>query len=350
MSTGRIGQAHESVEQLKKFHASGATRPLAFRKEQLRTLAAAIEARESQILDALHADLRKPYAEAFASEVGFVLSDIAYTLRQLARWMKPTRRRAPLMTWPSRGLVCPEPRGVVLIIGPWNYPFQLLLSPLVGAIAAGNCVCLKPSECATATSAVVAEMIQDAFSTDYVRVVAGGPEATGRLIDQGFDQVFFTGSSAVGRLVMERAARQLTPVTLELGGKSPCIVCSDVDINVAARRILWGKCMNAGQTCVAPDYVLVDERVHGSLLEALRLTLGAFYGEDPRCSPDYGRIVNLRHFERLTGYLHDGRIVYGGDHDAEDLYIAPTILTDVPHSAPVMQEEIFGADPTGCSI
>lgn len=327
---------------LRAFYNSQVTRPVAFRKEQLRALGRAIEARESDILDAIHADLRKPRQEAYTSEIGFVLSDIDHALRYMAGWARPKRRRGPLIAWPSRGLIRPEPYGVVLIIGPWNYPFQLLFSPLVGAIAAGNCICLKPSELAPATSSLFARMTRDTFSPDYIGAVEGGPETAVDLISQGFDYLFFTGSISVGRQVMEAAARHLTPVTLELGGKCPCIVCHDVNLQVTARRILWGKCMNAGQTCVAPDHVLVDARVEKDLLAAFKHVLHEFYGDAPRQSPDYGRIVNHRHFGRLIGYLGQGRVACGGEHEADDLFIAPTILTDVDPSAPVMQDEIFG--------
>jgi len=337
-----VSSVRSDAAALRAFYHSQATRPIAFRKEQLRALGRAIEVHDSDILDALHADLRKPRLEAYASEVGFVLSDIDYAVRYMAGWARPKRRRAPLISWPSRGCVRPEPYGAVLIIGPWNYPFQLLVSPLVGAMAAGNCVCLKPSELAPATSAVIAQIIRDTFPKDYIAVVEGGRETAEDLISQGFDCLFFTGSARVGRQVMKAAARHLTPLTLELGGKNPCIVCRDIDLRAAARRILWGKCMNAGQTCVAPDYVLVDTHIENRLLTEFKRVLHEFYGDAPRQSLDYGRIVNHRHFERLVGYLDQGRIVCGGEHEADDLFIAPTVLADIHQSSLVMQEEIFG--------
>ncbi len=340
--SSRVVSARSVLTRLRAFYDSQKTRSLDFRKEQLCALGCAIEVRESDILEALYEDLHKPRQEAYVSEVGFVLSDISYTLQRLARWARPRRRRGPLLAWPSRGLILPEPYGTVLIIGPWNYPFQLLLSPLVAAIAAGNCVCLKPSELAPATSAVVARMVLDTFSEDYITAAEGGPETAEELTNQGFDYIFFTGSIRVGRQVMEAAARHLTPVTLELGGKSPCIVCHDVDLTLAARRILWGKCMNAGQTCMAPDYVWVDALVEREFLTALGSVLNEFYGGAPRQSPDYGRIINRGHFDRLLGYLGQGRLVCGGEHEADGLFMAPTILADVSPSAPVMQEEIFG--------
>ena len=332
----------DTAAALRAFRDSNGTRSIAFRKARLRDLGRAIEARESDILDALHADLGKPRQEAYTSEVGFVLSDIRYALKNIEAWACPRRRRTPLLAWPSRGYVYPEPYGAVLIIGPWNYPFQLLLSPLVGAVAAGNNTCLKPSELAPRTSSVVAQITQETFPSGYVCVVEGGAETAQELIGQGFDYVFFTGSPRVGREVMAAAARHLTPVTLELGGKNPCIVFDNVDVRVAARRILWGKCMNAGQTCVAPDYVLAHAGILDELLAAFESVLAEFYGGAPQRSPDYGRIVNHRHWDRLVGYLAQGRVYCGGEHNREDRFLAPTILVDVDPSASVMQEEIFG--------
>jgi len=324
------------------FFESRVTYPLAFRVEQLKALQRAIESSERDLLDALHADLRKPSIEAFVSEIAFVQSDISHALRHLKRWIRVQRRRTPPIAWFGRSLVYPEPYGVALIISPWNYPFQLLFSPLVGAIAAGNCVCLKPSELAPRTSAVIARMVSEVFPSEYVTVVEGGREVVEALLRERFDHVFFTGSTTVGRAVMEAAAQHLTPVTLELGGKCPCIVCSDVNVDTAARRIMWGKCLNAGQTCVAPDFVLVDRRIKELLLEAMERALHRFFGKSVQSSRDFGRIVNLRHFNRLVSYLSQGRIVFGGEYDESDLFMAPTIMTDVDRASPLMQEEIFG--------
>lgn len=332
----------ETVANLRRFHQTGATRPADFRRRQLEALRETITRHEKDLLEALRADLGKREIEAYASEIGFVQSDIRHALRHLKRWMRPQRRRVPLIAWPGSGQVVPEPLGLALIIGPWNYPFQLMFSPLVGAIAAGNCVCLKPSEFAPATSAAVARLVADAFPSGLVSVVEGEKEVAQALLDLPFDHIFFTGSESVGRAVMKAAAKQLTPVTLELGGKSPCIVCGDADIDVAARRTMWGKCLNAGQTCIAPDYLLVERSIATEFTDALRQATVQFYGENPRQSAHYGRVVNARHFERLTAYLQQGRVVFGGDHDAEDLYIAPTLLADVDPQAPVMQEEVFG--------
>jgi len=315
---------------------TGATRPLAFRQDQLRRLQSAIEAHDAEILAALRADLRKPAHEAYTSEIGLVLSDIRHALKHLPAWMNPCRRRLPPIAWPGKGCVLPGPLGVALIIGPWNYPFQLLFSPLVGALAAGNCVVLKPSELSPHTARVISELIADTFPSEHITVVEGDRQTAEALLLEKFDTIFFTGSTSVGKSVMASAARHLTPVTLELGGKCPAIVCADAPLEVIARRIAWGKFMNAGQTCVAPDFVLVERQVFKPLVEALQSVLHEFYGDNPQASPDYGRIVNRRHFDRI---IHCAGAC---KHEAEDLYIAPTILPDVSWDDPVMQEEIFG--------
>jgi aldehyde dehydrogenase (NAD+) len=324
------------------YFRSGATRSLSYRRPQLQALHDALGAQEPALLAALQADLRKSAYEAYTTEIGLVLSEVRHALRCLPAWMKPQRRRTPLFAWPARGLVQPEPYGVALIIGPWNYPLQLMLSPLVGALAAGNCVVLKPSELAPHTAAAMAQLVRTTFPEEYVAVVPGEREVAEALLREKFDSIFFTGSSNVGRAVMLAAARHLTPVTLELGGKCPCLVCADAPLDITARRIAWGKFMNAGQTCVAPDFVLVDRRVQTSLVAALQRAICQFYGDDPQRSPDYSRIINRKHLDRLTGYLGSGQIAHGGQHDANDLYLAPTILTGVEADAPLMQEEIFG--------
>ena len=250
--------------------------------------------------------------------------------------MGPQRRRLPPMAWPGKGCVLREPLGVGLIIGPWNYPFQLLFSPLVGAVAAGSCVVLKPSEFSPHTARVISNLIAYTFPAEYISVVEGDRQAAEALLLEKFDKIFFTGSTSVGKAVMASAARHLTPVTLELGGKCPAIVCADAPLEVTARRIAWGKFMNAGQTCVAPDFVLAERPISELLVEALRATIREFYGENPQASPDYGRIVNRRHFDRLI------KCAGACEHEAEDLYIAPTILPNVSWDDPVMQEEIFG--------
>jgi len=324
------------IQRQRQHFNTGATRPLAFRQEQLRRLQSAIEARDTEILEALRADLRKPAHEAYTSEIGFVLSDIRHALKHLPAWMKPRRRRLPLIAWPGKGCLLPEPLGDALIIGPWNYPFQLLFSPLVGALAAGNCVVLKPSEFAPHTARVISELIADTFPSEYITVVEGDRKTAEALLLEKFDAIFFTGSTSVGKSVMAAAARHLTPVTLELGGKCPAIVCADAPLEMTARRIAWGKFMNAGQTCVAPDFVLVERQVFKPLLEALRRVIREFYGDNPQTSPDYGRIINRGHFDRLIHCAASCKC------DAEDLYIAPTLLPGVSWEDAVMQEEIFG--------
>jgi aldehyde dehydrogenase (NAD+) len=330
------------IARQRAFFRTGATRSLEFRRTQLRKLERAIENRETQLGEALHADLRKSPHEAYLTEIGLVLSELRHAHRKLPAWMKPQRRRTPWMAWPGRSFIQPEPPGVALIIGPWNYPFQLLLAPLVGAMAAGNCAVLKPSELAPRTAAAVDELIRATFAEEFVAVVQGERDAAEALLREKFDSIFFTGSTPVGRAVMAAAAQNLTPVTLELGGKSPCLVCADAPVEVTARRIVWGKFLNAGQTCVAPDFVMVERPARDRLIAAMQEALREFYGEDPQRSSAYSRIVNRRHFDRLAGYLGGGRIVHGGQRDADDLYFAPTLLVGVGWDAPVMQEEIFG--------
>jgi aldehyde dehydrogenase (NAD+) len=324
------------------FFQAGATRSVEFRRAQLERLAGALARHEGALLSALQADLGKSPGQGYASEFGLVQMEIRHALRNLRRWAAPQRRRTPWFVAPARGWVQSEPFGVALILGPWNYPVQLLLAPLVSAIAAGNCAVLKPSELAPRTAEAITELIRDCFDEESVAVVTGGADVAEALLRQRFDKIFFTGSTRVGRLVMAAAAKHLTPVTLELGGKCPAIVCADAPVALAARRIAWGKFMNAGQTCVAPDFVLVSRHAREPFVTAMKQALQEFYGDAPEGCRDYGRIVNQAHFERLVHYLRDGKAVHGGRHEAKDLFIAPTILTDVSPDAAVMQEEIFG--------
>lgn len=324
------------------YFQSGATRPVGFRRAQLEKLLSALEKNEVALLAALHADLRKSPFQAYTSELGLVQSEVRHALRHLRSWTAPVRHRTPWFVAPAHGCVQPEPFGVALILGPWNYPLQLLLTPLASAIAAGNCSVLKPSELAPRTAEAIEALVRDNFAEEFVAVATGGAEVAEGLLRERFDKIFFTGSTRVGKVVMTAAAKHLTPVTLELGGKCPAIVCADAPVELAARRIAWGKFMNAGQTCVAPDFVLVDRRVREPFVAALQKAVLQFYGAEPQRSDDYGSIVNARHFERLTNYLRDGKAVHGGQVNAGDLFIAPTVLVDVPPGAPVMQEEIFG--------
>ena len=330
------------IARQRAFFLSGATASGDFRRDRLAALRGALESHEASLLAALHADLRKSPHEAYASEIGYTLGEIRHALKHLDRWMEPQRRQAPWLAWPANAEVRREPFGVALIIGPWNYPLQLLLAPLVSAIAAGNTAVLKPSELAPHTSRAIAEMIRETFDPDFVAVAEGGRETSEALLRGKFDKIFFTGGTDIGREVMAAAAKNLTPVTLELGGKSPCIVAADAPVDVTARRIVWGKFMNAGQTCVAPDFVLAHCKVAASLIEAMKSALLGFYGADPQLSTDYGRIVNERHFTRIITLLEEGRILHGGRSDAADLYIEPTLLGDITWNSPVMRDEIFG--------
>ncbi|MEL7334553.1 MAG: aldehyde dehydrogenase, partial [Cyanobacteria bacterium J06560_2] len=285
-------------------------------------------------------DLGRPEFEGYF-EIG-VLAELSYVIKQLKGWMKPKKVGLPLAQLPGSAWVQPEPLGSVLIIGPWNYPFQLVISPLIGAIAAGNCAIIKPSEIAPATSAVVAELVASTFPPEYVAVKEGGVEASQALLAEKFDHIFFTGGTRIGKIVMAAAAKHLTPVTLELGGKSPCIVDADIKVEVAAKRIVWGKFLNAGQTCVAPDYLLVKEEIRPAFVAALKKTIEETYGENPAQSDDLSRMVSDRQFDRVAGLLQDEETVIGGQSDRATRFIAPTVLDNVAWDAPIMQEEIFG--------
>lgn len=330
------------VAELRASFDRGTPRPEAWRRGQLRRLNDLMVAEEARIFEALKADLGRCATEAYVFEVGYCRSEVRHTLKHLSAWMRPERVSTPLHTAKATSRIHRQPLGVVLIIGPWNYPFQLAIAPLIAAIAAGNCAVVKPSELAPATSKLMGELLPRYLDSDCIRIVEGGVPETTALLEQKYDHVFFTGSTRVGKIVYQAAAKHLTPVTLELGGKSPCIVDRTVDLPVAARRIVWGKFANAGQTCVAPDYILAHEDVREALVAELRKTVQKFYGEDPRKSPDFGRIINAAHFERLTGYLEQGEVTFGGEHDAAERYLAPTLMQGTAPDAPVMQDEIFG--------
>ncbi len=331
----------EMLQQQRQFFSTGATKDIAFRITQLKTLKRAIEEQKHVILQGLKADLHKPEFEAYGAEI-FVLKEINQALKNLRSWTKPKKAAITIEQFPATAYLYPEPLGVVLIISAWNYPFQLMISPLIGALAAGNCAILKPSEIAPHTSGVLAEIITKYFPPNYIAVIEGGVDTTQQLLAQKFDHIFFTGGTAVGKIVMTAAAQNLTPVTLELGGKSPCIIDADVDIEHTARRIAWGKFLNAGQTCIAPDYLLVHEKVKPALLVSLQKCLREFYGEHPKQSPDYARIINRRHFQRLVNLMSAGEICVGGETNLDELYIAPTVIDLVSWQDPIMQEEIFG--------
>jgi len=332
------------VDEKKNFFDSGATLSYEFRVKQLNKLKAAIVGYEFEVEQALRADLHKPEFEAYTSEVALLYSEINYTLKHLKKWMKPDRVTTPLVHFPSTSRVYKEPLGVNLIIGPWNYPFQLLLAPLIGAIAAGNTIVLKPSELTPNTARVIEDMISRTFDKNYISVVQGdGAEVVPELMSRyRFDHIFFTGSVAVGKIIGKQAAEKLSPVTLELGGKSPAIVDSSVNLHVAARRIAWGKCFNAGQTCVSPDYVLVEESIKDEFVSLYRQALDDFYGELSPENDNYAHILNEKRFDTLASYLSQGRILLGGKVDRDRLFIAPTLMDEVDMQSPIMQEEIFG--------
>lgn len=326
----------------KEYFQSGATLPLEFRLAQLRSLYRGIKRFEPQILEALRSDLGKSAEESYMSEIGMCLTEIRHTARHLREWSRPQRVPTPLMHFPGSSRIVREPRGVCLIIAPWNYPFLLAVGPMISAIAAGNCVTLKPSEYAPATAAVLEKMLDVCFEGRFCRTVTGGAEVSAAETARPYDMIFFTGSTAVGRKVMAAAAQNLTPVVLELGGKSPCIVDETADLPVAAARIIWGKCLNSGQTCVAPDYVLVARSRKDALIREMQKAICRFYGEDPCENSAYPRIVNERHFDRLAAMLPEDPAV-GGRVDRESLKIEPTLIeTTLNDQSPLMTEEIFG--------
>ena len=332
----RILQKH------RQYFNSGETRGINFRLQQLKRLKEVIKEKEEKLMQALYMDLGKPAFEAYATEVGYVLDSIDFVMKNLKRWAKPKRVKTPIVQPGASSKVIYEPYGTALIIGPYNYPFQLLIEPMIGAMAAGNCITLKPSEYTPHVAAEVEELIGESFDSKYISVVNGGVKTTAALINQPFDYIFFTGSVPVGKIVMEAAAKNLVPVTLELGGKSPCIVDKNANIEVSARRIAWGKFINCGQTCVAPDYLLVHKEIKVKFMDKLIETIKGFYGDKFIESTDYGRIVNLKHFDRLYGLIDKSKLLFGGEGDRDKLFISPTILNHVDWKDEVMKDEIFG--------
>lgn len=324
------------------YFGSGATLGEAFRREQLRRLGAALKKWEQPLCEALWQDLHKSKEEAVLTELSIVEGEIRNHLRHLHRWMRWERRSTPLKMLPSRSRIVSEPLGCALIVAPWNYPVQLLLNPLVGAISAGCTAMLKPSPYVPNVSLTIERMIAETFDERYISVVQGNREVNGRLLEERYDVIFFTGSPSLGRIVMRAAAEHLTPVVLELGGKSPCIVDRGADVDLAARRIVWGKTLNAGQTCIAPDYLMIYRPLQERFIEAFRREVRRMHGDDPRKDRHFVRMVNGRAFDRVAGYLNDGRVVAGGETCRDELYIAPTLLADVDPTSAVMQEEIFG--------
>jgi aldehyde dehydrogenase (NAD+) len=338
-STERIIKIREAQ---KTFFASGATLDIKFRKEMLLNLLSAIEKWEDRLAEALWTDLHKSYEEAYLTEISIVKTEIKTHLRKVSGWARRKKVHSPLKLFPSRSYIVKEPLGNSLIISPWNYPVQLLLNPLVGAISAGCTAVLKPSPYVPNVSKTIEEMISEAFDERYISVVQGNRTVNTALLEQRWDLIFFTGSPSLGKKVMEAASRHLTPVILELGGKSPCIIDKSADIRIAAKRIAWGKTLNSGQTCIAPDYILIHNEIKNEFVKAFAEEIKNLHGEDIQADRHYVRMVNDKAFERVTGYFKDGDIIYGGRTDAATRFIEPTLIENVPLDSPLMTEEIFG--------
>lgn len=330
------------LDDLNHTFRTGLTRPVSWRKEQLKQLLQFLNDHEQDLLDALKKDLGKHPSEARLTELQFLRSDIKHTLASIASWVRPQRVKTPMLAWPAKSELVPEPLGTVLILGAWNYPVQLLLAPLIAAIAAGNCAVIKPSEHAKHVAQVMGKHLPNYLDASAIRVVNGEVDVSSELTQLPFDHIFYTGGEQAARAILAAAAPNLTPVTLELGGKSPAVVLADSDIKVSARRIVWGKFLNAGQTCIAPDYVLVEEAVKAELIEQLTSAINEFYGDDPQTSDDYGRIIHQAHYQRLVDSLKDQHILHGGDFSKRERYIAPTLVDNVEASHSLMKEEIFG--------
>ena len=330
------------VKQQKEFFSSGATLDIRFRQQMLDKLLQAMQKWEKRISDALWTDLHKSYEEAYLTEISIVTGEIRNHRANVRKWARRKRAHSPLKLFPSRSYIVKEPLGNALIISPWNYPVQLLLNPLVGAISAGCTAVLKPSPYVPTVSKVIEDMISETFEEKYIAVVQGNRYVNTALLDQRWDLIFFTGSPALAKTVMTAAAKNLTPVVLELGGKSPCIIDKTADIKVAAKRIAWGKTLNSGQTCIAPDYILIHEDIKETFVKAFAEEVGNLHGEDIKADTHYVRMVNDKAFERVTGYFKDGKIIYGGRTDAATRFIEPTLIEDVALDSPLMTEEIFG--------
>jgi aldehyde dehydrogenase (NAD+) len=331
------------ISKQRQFFSSGKTRSIDFRIEQLNQLKTLIIDNENAIIQALKKDLYKPETEAVINEIILVKKEINLAIKKIKKWSKPLRVSTPFPAlWPGKSFIHHEPYGVVLIISPWNYPFLLTMMPLIGAIMAGNCVIIKPSEVAVHSEKIITQLINQHFSLDYIHVVNANSNETQQLLTETFDYIFFTGGENIGKEVMLAAAKHLTPVTLELGGKSPCIIDETIDLDYVARRVVWGKFMNAGQTCIAPDYLLVHASCKEKLIDKLKNVIQEFYGNHPEQSQSFSRIINQKHFDRLCRLLKNGNIVLGGIHDREKLYISPTLIENVNWTDAIMQEEIFG--------
>ena len=337
-----MGDIKQKVRNQREFFNTGKTKDLSFRLSQLKKLKRAVLDNEEEILEALKKDLNKDAFDAYTTEIGMVLEEVNYLIKNLPKWVRKRRVRSSIANFLSRSYIYPEPYGVTLIMSPWNYPFQLSIAPLTGSIAAGNCAVVKPSAYSRHTSEVVRNLIRDNFDENYITVIEGGRETNTGLLKEKFDYIFFTGSVAVGKIVMEAASKHLTPVTLELGGKSPCIVDESAHLNLAAKRIVWGKYINAGQTCVAPDYLMVHTRVKNELIGKMKEVIRDFYGEDPLKNESFPKIINEKHYNRLLGLLNNDNVIQGGVGKGETLQIAPTLVDNVSWDSPLMEEEIFG--------
>lgn len=342
MENTSVERIREIRERQGRFFRSGETLDVKWCLERLKAFEAAVRKWEKPLCEALWTDLHKSYEEAYLTEVSLLLGEIRSHIHNLRKWSRPKRVSTPLKMFPSRSRIVSEPLGTALIIAPWNYPVQLLLTPLVGAISSGCTAVLKPSPYVPNVSKVTRQLIEDTFNDEYIAVVQGNRDVNAALLEERWDLIFFTGSPALGKIVMGAAARNLTPVVLELGGKSPCIVDKDADIKTAARRIAWGKSLNAGQTCIAPDYLMLHEDIKDVFLKELELNFKELLGDNPQETKHFVRIVNDKAFDRLEGYLKDGKVVSGGRTDKSDRYFEPTVLDDVPQDATVMNEEIFG--------
>ena len=332
-----------ACSRLHAYFTSGATQKVTARIDALDRLRNTIRKYEQQLYEALRVDLHKAPQEAYMTEISIVLQEITLHRCNLKKWNRPRRAKTPLFMFGSSCRIIPQPLGVVLIIAPWNYPVQLLINPLIGAISAGNCAMLKPSPYAPSVNRVIEKIIAEVFAPGYVEMIEGGREVNTALLARRWDYIFFTGSPALGKVVMRAAAEHMTPLTLELGGKSPCIVDKEADLDIAARRIVWGKLLNAGQTCIAPDYLLADATIKEALIERLVYYIRQYYGDDPQKSDEYPRLVNRAAFERVASLIgQQGSVIYGGNVDPADRYIAPTLIDHVTPSDPIMQQEIFG--------
>lgn len=332
----------EIVEKQKRYFLKNETKNINFRIEKLKLLKKIIVDNENEINKALHKDLNKSPFESYETEIGLVLTELDYVIKNLPKWAKRKKVKTPLTNFLSKSYIYSEPLGVVLIMSPWNYPFQLTIDPLIGAIAAGNCAVLKTSSYSKNTSSIIHKLISENFDESFIAVLEGGREINQAVLEEKFDYILFTGSVRVGKIVMEAASKNLTPVTLELGGKSPCIVDDTCDIDLSAKRIIWGKLINAGQTCVAPDYILVDKSVKNKLIEKMEYYIIDFFGKDPLSNPEYPKIINSKHFNRILNLIDSDKVIFGGDYNEDTRKISPTILDKVSINDNIMKEEIFG--------